>query len=170
MLKNYLKIAWRTILKNKISSAINILGLSIGISACMAILIFVRYESSFDKYHSKSEHTYRVVQHNNLPDQTLYWNTTAYPLAEALRDDFPEIDLVTQTMGPISQEFGIVEGPDLNTFEETQVLYVDSFYPKTFDMEWISGNPVTALKDMYSVVLTEKLARKYFGKIEEKVN
>ncbi|NHF58642.1 FtsX-like permease family protein [Flavobacteriaceae bacterium TP-CH-4] len=167
MLKNYLKIAWRTILKNKISSAINILGLSIGISACMAILIFVRYESSFDKYHSKSEHTYRVVQHNNLPDQTLYWNTTAYPLAEALRDDFPEIDLVTQTMGPITQEFGIVEGPDLNTFEETQVLYVDSFYPKTFDMEWISGNPVTALKDMHSVVLTEKLARKYFGKIEE---
>jgi len=163
MLKNYLKIAWRTILKNKGSSAINVLGLSIGIGTCMAILVFVRYESTFDDYHSKAEYTYRVVQHNKRPDQTLYWNTTAYPLAEALRDDFPEIDLVTQTMGPVSQDFSIGDGPDLYKFEEPQVLYVDNFYPKTFDINWISGNPDTALENINSVVLTENFVKKYFG-------
>ncbi len=163
MLKNYLKMAWRSIFKNKISSAINILGLSVGISACLAILIFVRYESTFDEYHSKAEQTFRVVQHNKLPNQILYWNTTAYPLAEALRDDFPEIDLVTQTMGPVGQEFSIVDTGTVKKFEESQVLYVDPFYPKVFDIKWKSGNPDKALDNINSVVLTEDLAKKYFG-------
>lgn len=163
MFRNYLKIAWRTVLKNKISSVINITGLSIGISACMAILIFVRYESTFDGYHSKADKTYRVVHHNKLPNQTLYWNTTAYPLADALRNDFPEIDIVTQTVGPVSQDFSIADRPDLQRFEEPQVLFVDSFYPKTFSIEWISGNPDTALENINSVVLTENFVKKYFG-------
>ncbi|ASO06415.1 ABC transporter permease [Arenibacter algicola] len=163
MFKNYLKIAWRTVLKNKVSSVINILGLSIGISACMTILIFVRYESTFDEYHSKSQQTYRVVQHNKLPNQTLYWNTTAYPLAEALRDDFPEIDLVTQTLGPVSQEFSIVDNGTVTKFEEPKVLYVDTFYSKAFDIKWISGNPDTALDNINSVVLTEEIVKKYYG-------
>jgi len=167
MFKNYLKIAWRTVLKNKISSVINIIGLSIGISACMAILIFVRYESTFDGYHSKAEHTYKVVHHNKLPNQTLYWNTTAYPLADALRNDFPEIDIVTQTMGPVSQDFSIADRPDLQKFEEPQVLFVDSFYPKTFNIEWIIGNPDTALENINSVVLTENLVERYFGGASE---
>ena len=167
MFKNYLKIAWRTILKNKLTSTINILGLAVGIGACMAILIFVRYEFTFDEYHSKAKQTYRIVQHNKLPDQTLYWNTTAYPLAEALREDFPEIDIVTQTMGPVSQEFSIVDNGSVNKFEEPQVLYVDSFYPKAFDFKWITGNPITALDNINSVVLTEELVHKYFGAEEE---
>ena len=113
MFRNYLKIAWRSLIKNMLSSFINVIGLSIGISACMVILIFVWYESTFDDYHAKSENIYRVVQHNRVPDQTLYWNITPYPLAEALRNDFPEIEMVTQTQGPVSQEFSIAEGSDL---------------------------------------------------------
>lgn len=146
-----------------LSSFINVTGLSIGISACMVILIFVRYESTFDDYHSKSENIYRVVQHNKLPNQTLYWNVTPYPLAEALRNDFPEIEMVTQTQGPVSQEFSITEGSDLKRFKEPRVLFVDQFYPKTFDFEWLSGNPDTALDGINSVVLTEDIAKKYFG-------
>ncbi|MBA4745230.1 MAG: ABC transporter permease [Muricauda sp.] len=163
MFKNYLKIAWRNLVKNMLSSFINVIGLSIGISACMVILIFVRYESTFDDYHSKSENIYRVVQHNKLPDQTLYWNITPYPLAEALRNDFPEIETVTQTQGPVSQEFSITEGAELKRFEEPRVLFVDQFYPKTFDFEWLSGNPDTALDGINSIVLTEDIAKKYFG-------
>ncbi|PKA96850.1 ABC-type lipoprotein release transport system permease subunit [Flavobacteriaceae bacterium MAR_2009_75] len=163
MLKNYLKIAWRTILKNKLSSVINILGLSVGIGACMTILVFVRYESTFDEYHSKSQQVYRIVQHNRLPNQTLYWNTTAYPLAEALRTDFSEFDFVTQTVGPVSQELSIVHHETVNRFEEPQVLFVDSSYPKTFDIKWLSGNPDTALDNINSIVLSEKIVKKYFG-------
>lgn len=163
MFKNYFKIAWRTLIKNMLSFFINVTGLSIGISACMVILIFVRYESTFDDYHSKSENIYRVVQHNKLPDQTLYWNVTPYPLAEALRNDFPEIEMVTQTQGPVSQEFSITEESGLKRFKEPRVLFVDQFYPKTFDFEWLSGNPDTALDGINSVVLTEDIAKKYFG-------
>lgn len=164
MIKNYFKIALRNLWKNKLGSSINIIGLSLGISVCIVILIFVQYESSFDSYHQKAGQTYRVVQHNTLPDQMQYWNTTAYPLAEALRSDFPEIDLVTQTAGPVSREFRVDNGTSgMARFEVPQVLFVDPFYPKTFDVDWIVGNPNTALSDINSVVLTEDLAQTFFG-------
>ncbi len=164
MLKNYIKIAVRTLLKNKLSSFINITGLSIGISTCIVILIFVRYEDSFDGYHEKAEQTYRIVQHTSLPDQTLYWNTTAYPLAEALRNDFPDINLVTQTAGPMRREFSITnEIGENQKFEEPNLLFVDPFFSKTFDVVWLSGDSETAFSDLNSVVLTEHLAQKYFG-------
>jgi len=164
MLKNYLKIAWRNLAKNKLSSLINGIGLSIGISACMVILIFVKYETTFDAYHPNADQTYRVVQHNKLPNETLYWNTTAYPLAAALRDDFPEISTVTQTAGPVSPEFTITtKAGELQKFEESQLLFVDPYFPEAFSISWLSGNPKTALTGVNSVVLTEFLAQKYFG-------
>ena len=163
MFKNYFKIALRSLLKNRLSTLINVAGLSIGISTCIAILIFVKYESTFDAYHSKAEQTYRVVHHNKLPDQTLYWNTTAYPLAEALRNDFPEIDIVTQTAGPVRREFSIEGKQGLLRFEEPNVLFVDPYYLKTFDIEWLAGDADTALKGINSVVLSEELVKKYFG-------
>jgi len=163
MFKNYIKIAWRNLLKNKVSTIINSIGLSIGISACILILIFVTYESSFDDYHTNASRTYRVVQHNKLPDQTLYWNTTAYPLAEALRNDFPDIDMVTQTAGPMSREFSIQDQErDVSRFEESEVLFADAYYLRTFDTKWLAGNPDTALNDLNSIVLTQTLVEKYF--------
>lgn len=164
MFKNYLKIAWRNTFKNKSASFTNLFGLVLGISVCTTILIFVRYESTFDAFHEKSDRTFRVVQHTKMPNETLYWNTTAYPLADALRDHFPEIDVVTQISGPVNQVFKIED--DLNQvklFEEPKVLFVDGYYPKTFDVEWLAGDQNTALSDMNSVVLTEILAQRYFG-------
>ncbi|MFS4454721.1 ABC transporter permease [Maribacter sp. 2304DJ31-5] len=164
MFKNYLKIAWRNLMKNKLSSFINIFGLTLGISICIVILIFVRYESTFDAFHEKSNETFRVVQHNKLPNGTLYWNTTAYPLAEALRNDFPEVDVVTQIAGPVSRIFKIEDSfKNENLFEDPGVLFVDNYYPKTFDVEWLAGDKNTALKETASVVLTERLAKRYFG-------
>lgn len=164
MLKNHLKIAWRNLIKNKTSSLINLLGLTVGITVCVVILIFVQYESTFDGYHENSDRTFRVVQHNQMANQVLYWNTTAYPLAEALRNDFPEIDKVTQIAGPFTRTFQIEDGFDEeNLFEEPDVLFVDPFYPETFDVEWLAGNENTALTGMNSIVLTERLAQRYFG-------
>lgn len=164
MLKSFFKIALRHLVKNKLSSFINIFGLTLGISVCITVLIFVRYESTFDAFHKNSEKTFRVVQHNQLPDQILYWNTTAYPLAEALRNDFPEIELVTQITGPVSRVFEVEDAvKNENRFEEPQVLFVDPFYAKTFDLAWLAGDKNTALNGMNSVVLTETLAKRYFG-------
>lgn len=164
MLRNYFKIAWRNLLKNKLSSFINIVGLTLGISACMVILIFVRYESTFDNHHANADLTYRVVQHNTLPDQTTYWNTTAYPLAEALRNDFPEIDEVSQISGPVSRVFQVEDNfGNIQRFEESKVLFVDAQYPKVFDVEWLAGDSNSALSGINSVVLTAEIAKKFFG-------
>lgn len=164
MLKNHLKIAWRNLIKDKTSSLINLLGLTVGITVCIVILIFVQYESTFDAYHENSDRTFRVVQHNQLPNQVLYWNTTAYPLAEALRNDFPEIDKVTQVAGPFTRTFQIELALDKKVlFEEPDVMFVDAFYSQTFDVEWLAGNETTALTGMNSIVLTERLAQRYFG-------
>ncbi|RKN82938.1 ABC transporter permease [Ulvibacterium marinum] len=171
MLRNYFKIAWRNLLKNKSSSFINIMGLTIGISTCMVILIFVRYESTFDAHHSNAEKTYRIVQRYSLPEETLYWNTTAYPLAEALRNDFPEIDVVTQISGPVSRVFQVEDNfGNVKRFEESQVLFVDAQYPKTFDVHWLAGDLNSALSGINSVVLTAELAKKFFGLEKENYN
>ncbi|WP_394973782.1 ABC transporter permease [uncultured Croceitalea sp.] len=164
MIKNFFKIAWRNLIKNKLSSSINIFGLTLGISVCVVILIFARYESTFDTFHEKSEQTFRIVQHNKLPNETLYWNTTAYPLAEALRNDFPEVNVVTQIAGPVNRIFKIEDSfENENLFEEPNVLFADNYYSKTFDVEWLAGDKNTALKETASVVLTAKLAKRYFG-------
>lgn len=151
-------------MKNKVNSIVNIIGLSIAIACCIVLTIFINYESSFDNFHPHSEETYRVVQHNNFPDQIVYWNTTAYPLAEAIRNDFDEMQFVTQTVGPISHIFSVKDNlNEVSRFEENKVLFVDSFYNNVFDLEWIIGNPERALEHHNSVVLTESLVIKYFG-------
>ncbi|MFY0602616.1 MAG: ABC transporter permease [Flavobacteriaceae bacterium] len=164
MLKHYLKIAWRNLTKNKVSTIINVVGLSIGISTCIVLLIFIQYESTFDTHHERGKETFRVVQHTQYPNETLYWNTTAYPLAKAMRDDFPDIDLITQTSGPTKRTFSVEkDNGEVERFEEPKVLFADNFYTQVFDLEWLAGNKNIALKEYGSVVLTESLAKKYFG-------
>lgn len=163
MLKNYLTIFIRNLVRNVSFSIINITGLAIGIACCIVILVFARYEKSFDAFHPQAENTFRVVQHTKFPDQTLYWNTTAYPLAEALRNDFSEFKTVTLASGPVNHTFSIDDGTgSINRFEEQFVLFVDPWYHQVFDIKWIAGNPQTALKDPNSAVLTESFIQKSF--------
>jgi ABC-type antimicrobial peptide transport system permease subunit len=164
MIQHYIKIGGRNLLRNKAFCTINITGLSLGLTCCLVLFIFVRYESGFDQFHPYSNQTYRIVQHTTYPDQTLYWNTTAYPLAEALRNDFPAFQLVTQAAGPLKRFFTVEDGHDEKVqFESSFVLYVDPFYPKVFDLNWISGDQRTAFRNPNSIVLTERIAEKCFG-------
>jgi len=161
MFQHHLKMGSRQLLKNKVYSGINILGLSIGITCCLVIFIFIKYESGFDNFHPHAGKTYRVVQHTKFPDQTLYWNTTAYPLAEALRNDFSEFELVTQTAGPVNRFFSFEN--DDNRFESNYVLFVDPYYSKVFNLNWVLGDPHTALQHTNSIIITEQIAIKCFG-------
>ena len=165
MLRNNLTLAWRNLGRQKIFSIINILGLSIGITCCLVISIFVRYELGFDHYHEKADQTYKVVQETKFAEGMKYWNTTAYPLAEAIRNDFSNVSMVTQASGPVPRMFRAEDkSGNVFRFEEEYVLFVDPYYPKVFDFTWIQGNPETALSNTSSVVLTESIARKYFNK------
>ncbi|WP_422107631.1 ABC transporter permease [Winogradskyella sp.] len=164
MINNHLKIAWRNIFKNKLTSSINIIGLAIGLTSCLIILLFVKYELSFDKNHSKSELTYRVVQHKAFPEETFYFNTTPYPLAEALRNDLSELNAVTQVVGLTTRTFGVKNNQGATTlYEEPNVLFVDAFYTQIFDnIDWLAGDKYGAFSDANAVILTETVAKKYF--------
>ncbi|MFM9838327.1 MAG: ABC transporter permease [Cyclobacteriaceae bacterium] len=164
MLRNNFITAWRNLIRNKSLSTINILGLSIGITCSLVIAIFIRYELSFDQYNQKADRIYKVVQETKFAEEIQYWNTTAYPLAEAIRNDFAELPLVTQASGPVPRLFRVEDQTEnVSRFEEPYVLFVDPNYPKVFDFQWIEGNPATALAKPSSVILTRSLVKKYFN-------
>lgn len=165
MLKNYLKIACRNIFKHKLTSSINIIGLAIGISSCFVLFLFINYESSFDEDHSKSNLIYRVVQQKEFPDKISYFNTTPYPLAAALRNDLSELNMVTQILGLTTRKFGIKNSQgEQSLFEESNVLFADSYYTKVFDnIDWLAGNEQDAFNQVNSIILTEKIVKKYFN-------
>lgn len=150
-------------MKNKLTSWINVLGLSTAVTCCIIIFVFIKYESGFDSFYSNYEKTYRIVQHLEFPEETAYWNTTPYPLAEAMRNDLSEIEIVTQTSGPVKSNFSLEsENGKREIYEESAVLFIDAFFPEIFDMNWIEGSPEIALQDPNSIILTEKLALKWF--------
>jgi ABC-type antimicrobial peptide transport system permease subunit len=158
-----LSIAWRNIFRNKTSSIINVAGLAIGLTCALIITIFVRYELSFDRYHAKSENIYKVVQDTKMGDEVHHWNTTAHPLAAAIRSDFPEIPFVTQANGPVSGIFTVENDQgQIARFEEPYVLFVDTWYTMVFDFNWIQGNPEAALQNPNAIVLTQSVAKKFF--------
>lgn len=167
MFSNFFVTAWRNALRHRAYTLINIVGLSIGLTCCLVLMIFGRYETSFDQYHQYTSQTFRVVQQFKMPEQTLYWNTTAYPLAEALRNDFSEFAMVTQASGPDFRPFSVTR-PDgaLERFEE-KVLFVDNEYPKVFDLKWLAGDSHTALSQPQSIVITARVAEKCFGPLTD---
>ncbi len=168
MLHNYMIVALRTLWRNRLYTIINIIGLALGMSCACLIYTYVQYERNFDSFHSQVDRSYRVVEHSLKADGVQHWNTTAYPLAEALRSEFPELH-VTQTAGPVSRTIHSQdEVGNLRRFEQTNILFADEHYLQLFDFKgtyknlWLAGNPKTALRNPSSVVLTQKLAERYF--------
>ncbi|KZS38046.1 ABC transporter permease [Aquimarina aggregata] len=159
MFKNYIKIAWRNLLKNKGYSAINIGGLAIGMTCFLLITLFVRNELSYDSYHENGDNIYRVVHHSskdNLDDRWIWGNA---PVGKALKSDFSEVIETVQFSG----RSDVLLDYNERSFQEANCFYVDPTVFDVFSWPLISGNPETALKAPYSIVLTESIAKKYFG-------
>ncbi len=170
MLRNFLKITFRRLWAEKTSMAINVLGLALGMTCCLVIYVFVRYELSFDGFHTHSDQTYRIVEHSRKADGVQHWPTTAYPLAEAIRREVPGV-AVTQTAGPLDRIISAVDHRgNVHRFEENRLMFADAQYLQTFDFArafpngiWLAGNAKTAFRQPNSVVLTQKLAERYFA-------
>ncbi len=159
MFKNLVKISFRNILKEKGYSAINILGLSIGITCSVFLLLYVLDELSYDKYHENANNIYRVVSHIKEPDNAFTWAVAQIPLADELRENHSDVLNAVRFFGT---------GRTLYRYEDKS-FYEEEYYladSTTFDMfsyEFIAGDRNTALDDPYSLVLTESMAVKYFG-------
>ncbi|UCC40488.1 MAG: ABC transporter permease [Candidatus Aminicenantes bacterium] len=159
MLKNYLKIAIRNILKNKTHSIVNISGLAIGMACCILILLFVQDELSYDSYHSNADQIYRLAAALESSGEERHLAVLSAPCAEAFRSSFPEILKAARFFG---EDRVLVQFEEKKFFEE-RFAFADPTVFEVFSYPLIRGNPKTALEAPYSVVLTEAIAQKYFG-------
>ncbi len=157
MLKIYFKIAWRNLMKSKIFSLINVLGLTIGITCCMMIYLFIVNEFSYDGFHVQGKNIYRIMRSYDPTKPAAPY--LSGPYADALLNDYPR---------EIKKAVRIMADNDLMTygttsFNEKKVYLADADILTMFSFPLVKGNPATALKDPNSVVLTETVAKKYFG-------
>jgi len=159
MLKNYLKIALRIIQRHKGYSFIKISGLSIGMACCILILLFMRFELSFDSFHTNKNRIYRVLSELDLAHGTEIVPISAIPVAPALKSDLQEAAYVTRITGDYRRLFSIGEK---KFFEE--IRYADDDFFDIFTFPLITGDPKTALEEPFSMVISETIAEKYFGK------
>jgi len=163
MIKNYLIISLRNFLRNGNYSAINILGLSIGISSCIIIFLVISNELSFDRFHSQYQNIYRVVGEAGSGSGVEYGSTTPYPFTKAFRNDFPDVPLITQ----IHSAEGVLIKIGTEKQEIESVLFADSLFFDVFDFVVLSGNPRKDLSEPGKVFLTKSLADKILKDGEE---
>ncbi|KAA3437522.1 ABC transporter permease [Rufibacter hautae] len=160
MIKNYFKIAWRNLLRQKAYSAINIIGLATGISACLLIFLFVQHELSYEKHFAKADRTYRVVNDLIVDDEIEKASLTTGGLAPALKADYPEVESAVRLVNGDKQAVSV---SDDKVFYLNNSYFADSTFFSVFDYEFQSGDPATALAAPFSMVLTQATAEKLFG-------
>ena len=162
MFYNYFKTAWRNFAKNKVFSFINILGLTIGITVCMMIYLFIMNEFSVDNFHKNNDRIYRVMRGASIDDKSISVAYLSGMHAPALLNDFK---------GQIVSAVRVSENDNLFTvgtksFHEKKELDVDTGFFSLFSFPLIKGSQTTVLKDLNNVVLTETTAKKYFGSVD----
>jgi putative ABC transport system permease protein len=162
MFKNDLKMAFRTIKHSKGYSLINVTGLAVGIASCLLILLYVQHELSYDRFHEKAERICRIGFKANLGTNSFSVADGPAPLAEALRNDLPEVAQVTRLFR-IRNTFVRYED---RQFKEKSLFYADPNIFEVLTLPLIAGDPATALSQPDSVVITPKIAEKYFGSTE----
>jgi predicted permease len=160
MLQNYITIAWRNLRKHPTTTSIHLLGLTVGLSTCLFIALFVRYEWGFDRFHRLSKRIYRVNMMEQNGQETTYTGTTPYPLGEAMRTDLP--DLATIARIHEEEKTFVVISPEKILSEEA-ALFADPELLAMFDYHILSGDAKKALKEPNQAFLSESTAYRYFG-------
>jgi putative ABC transport system permease protein len=164
MFKNNLVIAWRNIKRNKAYSALNVLGLAAGLAVFILIMLFVRTELSYDRYHANARNIYRVIQEQPDNDYlgSKIFAITPPPLAPALVQEFPEVRAATR----IDYWIDVLISAGEKTFLEKRVFWADPQTFEIFSFPLVRGDRVSALKDPSSVLLSERAARRFFGEAD----
>ncbi len=164
MFKSYIKVAWRNLWRSKGFSAINIIGLAIGMASAIIILLWIQNEVSFDRFHEKGNRIYAVWNRTKLDGKVSSFINTPKPMARTLEKDLPEVEQAARVNWSGSPIFSI--GDKKLSIRGNMV---DSNFLQVFSFPLIEGNPETVLNDPYNIVLTKQLAIKLFGKNEEAV-
>jgi putative ABC transport system permease protein len=168
MIRNYFKTAFRNLLRYKFISFINLFGLSVGLTCCLLILTYILNELSYDRYNKNANNIYRVERTFLNPETgtlSLELGAVAPPFAPLLENDFKEIKKITRFLDAGTTALRYED----KRFNEQQVYFADENLFDVFDVSVTRGNPSKALNDPYSIMLTEDVAKKYFGK-EDPIN
>jgi putative ABC transport system permease protein len=160
MLKSYIKIAFRNLVRHKGYTFINIFGLATGIICCLLILVYVQDELSYDKYHEKADRIYRIVNAGVIRGNQIEVPLVSGPWGPAMVEELPEVLKAVRIKPPDSR--WVIAHED-KKFPEKGLYFVDPTFFDVFDVEMVKGDPQRALDAPYSMVLTEEMAEKYFG-------
>ncbi|WP_426588453.1 ABC transporter permease [Mucilaginibacter sp. R-33] len=167
MIKNYLRSAFRNIARHKFISFINIFGLTIGLTCCLLILTYIVKELSYDKFNHNAPNIYRVSRSFNTADGivNLHLGAVAPPFGPLLKNEFPDIKKVTR----LFPNGDVVLRYKDKLLTEKGSYFADENFLSFFDLKTVAGDPKTALSEPYTVMMTEDMARKYFGN-EDPIN
>ena len=157
MIKNYIKVAVRNLLRQKGFSFINIFGLALGITCTALIGMWVSHELSYDKFHNNYDRIYRITA--TLPEMKVHAAVSSAPLAQAFKNEIPEIEDAVR-ISNLNRDLVAVGD---NKFEEKAIIYADSNFFTLFNFPFIKGDPKLALLNPEGIVITEEMAMKYFG-------
>lgn len=167
MFSNYLKIAWRSLNRNRFYTAVNVLGLAIGLTSFILILLFVKDELAYDRYHSKADRIYRVCEKIDLEGQGENSSSNPFPTGPAILNDYPHLVENQVRFFDFQQDkmsFRIADGNEGEDrkFKEEDIFFADSTTFEVFDFSLIKGNPKEALSGPNKMILTQELAEKFF--------
>ena len=163
MFRNYLTVAWRKMTRQKIYTLINVSGLAIGMAGAMFILLWVRDERSYDRFHENADRIYRVSQTFHYGDYHLEQTQTPTILAVTMKDECPDVEVVTRVRGFRAER--LVKAGEKKINERGLGIADGSFF-RLFSFPLIAGNPATVLAEPYTAAISESAAKKYFGDLE----
>ena len=164
MFRNYLKIAYRNLQKNKVFSSINILGLAIGMAACLLIVQYVRFELSYDQFHEKADRVYRAALYQYKNGVLEVKSATTFPVVgRALQENFPDAVEAFVRLHEQPGVFSYLDDEASTVFSEENVFYTDAAFFDVFSFPLLAGKAAHALTDPNTVVITASMAEKYFG-------
>jgi putative ABC transport system permease protein len=161
MLKNYIKVAFRNLIRQPGYTALNIIGLTVGIASSLIILLYIFHETSFDKHHTKGDRIYRLSTEFTEPDNSFKWAQMTPRAAFAVKNEYPKVEQAARMQGLSGQGGMRFEFNQVDYYEEN-VYAADSTIFELFDYEFVAGNPKTALMAPNSIVINQSMATKIF--------
>ncbi len=162
MIRNYIKTAFRTLIKNKGFTAINVFGLALGLAACLLIVFYVFDELSYDRYNVNADRIYRVNEDLKLGDNKVQYAVCMPPLAQTLKNDFPQVENAVR----LKAGGGMHVKKENENILEYNMIFADPSIFDVFTLPVIYGNKATALSEPNTVVITESTAKKYFNRVD----
>ena len=160
MLKNYIIVAFRNIKKSRSFAFINVSGFAVGLASCILILLYIRYELSYDKFYHNVDNIYRIAMEELDPDRPRYWGWTSVMLSETLHAEYPEVLKATRILTEMGETQITYQN---NSNIEKRVLYADSAFFDIFSIPLIVGDPKTVLQHPNSVVISKSTVNRIFG-------